>query len=300
MPPLISIIIPCHGQARFLGDAITSVLAQQYRPYEIIVIDDASPDDVAGAIAKLPVTLVRLPERRGVAHARNLGLQQCSGDYVVCLDADDRLLPAALAAGSETLSSRPRCALTWGVRHLIDATGRPLPAKPARILGSVSYEALLRGNLIGPPAGVMFRRSALAKAGGFNMGFQGAEDYEAYLRLAREHEAWGHGAPVVEYRIHAANMSGNNDRMLTAVLRVLEAQEPFVEADPRLRRALSVGQRWARESYDLTERLQRLGEHRRAGQWGKALLGTADLLRRYPRRFFPILVRRTARSVLPH
>ena len=299
MPPLISVVIPCHGQAHFLADAVESVRTQDYTPYEIIVVDDGSPDNVAEIAAGFPVSLLRSAECHGVGHARNLGLQSSSGEYVVCLDADDRLLPHALSAGADALAHHSECPLTWGGRSLIDASGALLPVEPQRTQGSASYESLLRGNLIGPPAGVMFRRSALEAAGGFAEDLQGAEDYEAYLRLARKSVAYGHGRLIAEYRIHTANMSANHAYMLTAVLAVLDRQQQYVGRDRRLRRALAAGRRWARESYDLTQRLVRLGEYRRARRWGSTLLCTAQLLWRYPRKFLPILTRRVVQSVLP-
>lgn len=300
MPPLISVVIPCYAQARFLSEAIESVARQEYPAHEIIVVDDCSPDAVADVCARYPVLLYRTRERSGVGAARNLGLNYAEGEYVVCLDADDRLLPAALGVGAEVLAGQPDLALTWGARRLIDANGEPIPAVPELTRGLATYEGLLRGNSIGPPVGVMFRRSALAAAGGFASHFSGAEDYEMYLRLVRQSRAFGHGQLIAEYRIHGANMSSNDAMMFQALRTVFDAQEPLIASDRKLRRAVAAGRRWARESYDLNRRLLLLKEHRRARRWGKALLDTLGLLWHYPAKSVPILARRAGRAVISH
>src|SRR5690606_27530686 len=126
-------------------------------------------------------------ENGGISRARNAGLARCTGDYVVFLDADDRLLPDALEAGATALDARPDCAFVWGFNRPIDADGRPLPLPPTSFNGTPGYAALLERNIVGSPAGVMFRRSTLVEAGGFDPDFRYIEDYELYLRLARQH-----------------------------------------------------------------------------------------------------------------
>src|SRR5437870_3797289 len=93
---LVTVVIPCYNNASFLHDAIQSVLSQTYRRTELIVVDDGSSDDTSDVASSYPVTrLIRQPNQ-GVSAARNAGLSQASGDYVVFLDADDRLLPDAV------------------------------------------------------------------------------------------------------------------------------------------------------------------------------------------------------------
>src|SRR5918994_1694671 len=94
--PLITVVIPCYNQAHFLGEAIESVLSQSYPHHEIVVGDDGSTDDTSEVASRYDgVRLVR-QENRGLAGARNTGIRHSEGDYLVFLDADDRLLPEAL------------------------------------------------------------------------------------------------------------------------------------------------------------------------------------------------------------
>ena len=94
--PLVSIVIPCYAQAHFLSEAIESVLAQTHPKTEIIVVDDGSPDNAAEVVARYPGVLCVRQENRGLAEARNTGFRASNGEYVVFLDADDRLTPNAI------------------------------------------------------------------------------------------------------------------------------------------------------------------------------------------------------------
>src|ERR671916_3003782 len=99
----VSVVIPCYNQAHFLGEAIESVLSQTYEEFELIVVDDGSKDDTeelasSYAAEDARVRLIR-QQNRGLAGARNRGLSESSGEYVVFLDSDDRLLEEALAVG---------------------------------------------------------------------------------------------------------------------------------------------------------------------------------------------------------
>src|SRR5215831_18229599 len=94
-PGLVSVVIPCFRQAHFLADGIESVLRQTYSQVEVLVINDGSPDDTASVASRYCVRYVE-QKHAGLAAARNAGLQRALGEFVVFLDADDRLLPDAL------------------------------------------------------------------------------------------------------------------------------------------------------------------------------------------------------------
>jgi len=297
--PFVSVVIPCYAQAHFLGEAIESALAQAHRAHEIIVIDDGSPDNVREVVARYPGVRCVSQENRGLSQARNRGLAECSGNFLVFLDADDRLLPNALQAGANALSARPECAFVWGYRRLIDAQGNPLPSDIKNYRGRATYESLLRENIIGPPVVVMFRRSALLELGGFSAEQRYSEDYELHLRMARRYDSWCHEQLIAEYRLHGANMSLNHRGMLAGNLFALAGQERFVGSDAVLRRALRAGRRLAWEREDGGPRMDELSQHARAGRWARAAFLAAGLLYKYPRMFAPILYRRIRRAMLP-
>ena len=100
---LASVIIPCYNQAHFLHEAIESASAQTYSHREILVVDDGSTDNTAKVTAGYPGVRYVRQENLGVASARNTGFKQSRGEYLVFLDADDRLLPEALRVGVDCL-----------------------------------------------------------------------------------------------------------------------------------------------------------------------------------------------------
>jgi SAM-dependent methyltransferase len=240
-PPPVSVVITCYNQGRFLGEAIESVLRQTYRRHEVVVIDDGSSDDTADVAARYSEVGLVIEPHRGLAAARNAGIRYSSGDYLVFLDADDRLLPSALEVGVKHLSANPQAAFVSG-RHVRIAAGGAIlssPHEPA--VHGDHYLALLRGNYIGMHAAVMYRREALEAVEGFDSSLPRCEDYDLFLRLARRFSVSSHDEPVAEYRFHGANMSSDSAAMLGTVLRVLRSEARRAPFDDDRRRAYRAG-----------------------------------------------------------
>src|SRR5215207_11289555 len=166
-PPLVSVVIPCYNQAHFLGEAIESVLSQSYPNFEIIVVDDGSPDDTAEVAARYPEVRYVRQDNQGVSVARNSGLARSGGAYIVFLDADDRLLPGALEVGVRELEAHPECALVFGYSNHMAANGTPLFSYRPHVEGD-HYLELLRYNYISPSAVAMYRRDVFDSVGGFD------------------------------------------------------------------------------------------------------------------------------------
>ena len=195
----ISVVIPCFNQGHFLSEALESVLAQTEPAAEIVVVDDGSTDNTVAVARRYPrVKCVRQPNR-GLASARNTGLRHTSCDFLVFLDADDRLRPDALEVGVRELRAHPACALVWGRCVRIDEHGRQLPTVPPAPVVGDPYEALLRNNFIWTPAVVVFKRSVCAPLMRFNPAVDASADYELYLRIVRAFPIHGHTATVAEY-----------------------------------------------------------------------------------------------------
>src|SRR5271156_1459545 len=98
--PLVSIVIPCYNQSKFIRRTLVSVLQNKYRPIEILVIDDGSTDDSAALVqamrAKFPEVKLLQKQNGGVSSARNFGVQKAASEYVAFLDADDLFYPDTL------------------------------------------------------------------------------------------------------------------------------------------------------------------------------------------------------------
>lgn len=242
LAPLVSIVIPCYNQARFLDDALKSAHAQTYRPIEVIVVNDGSPDDVWSVVERYPAVRYVSHENRGLAEARNSGLRQCRGELVVFLDADDRLLPNAVETGAALLLADPSLGFVAGYSQFITVSGVPLPTEQPVRGPDDPYLTLLRRNSIRNPAMVMFRRSAIEEAGGFDARVDACADYEMYLRITRRYPVRFHDRVVAEYRKHGANMSGDAALMLRQLRIVLRHQRPHLRT-PEHRAAFRTGRR---------------------------------------------------------
>lgn len=282
--PLISVVVPCYNHGHFLRDALASVGTPLLRT-EIVVVDDGSTDSTPGVLATFDTPHVFRSVRQpnaGLAAARNRGLRESRGRFVVFLDADDRLAPGALDIGAAALDEHPACAFVFGRCQMMDRDGTLLvtPEQP-RILRD-HYRELLRRNYIWMPAMAMFRREPLERIGGFNPAVNAAADYEMYLHLARHHPVHDHAQVVAHYRRHDANMSGNAARMLRETLAVMRRQRPFLEGDEASLAAWLEGRRTWQEFYGAHLATQ-IRVSVRQGRWGDALADAAVLGRWHPR-----------------
>jgi len=237
---LVTVVIPCYNQAHFLGEAIESVLAQDHPHTEVVVVDDGSTDNTAKVAAHYPQVHLIRQHNQGLSTARNVGLESSHGDYIVFLDADDRLLPGAIGAGLEALRAHPECAFAFGGHESIASDGSLLAVHEPYTAGDY-YHMMLRGNIIHTPSLVMFRRAILRSIGGFRTSIDAAADYDLYMRITRNHPVYGYRRRVTQYRQHEAQMTKNPGLMLVAVLAALRSQREYVKADERHREAYKAG-----------------------------------------------------------
>ncbi len=130
-PGLVTTIIPVHNRTELLKQAVASVLAQTYRPIEIIIVDDGSTDetsDVADRLEQENDGLIRVlhVENSGPGFAREVGRQIAKGEFIQYLDSDDLLLPRKFEIQVSALREQPDCGIAYGITRLIDAEGRIL------------------------------------------------------------------------------------------------------------------------------------------------------------------------------
>ena len=250
---LVSVVIPCYNQANFLGEAIESVLAQTYRHFEIIVIDDGSPDNTAEVAARYPDMRYIRQENQGLSGARNTGFRESHGKYLVFLDADDRLLPGSLQAGINCLHVHPECAFVSGHHRYIKADGSLLNEYPPEPIDDDHYIALLKRNYIGMHATVMYQRSVFEKVGLFNTSLKSCEDYEMYLRIAQKFPVYRYKQMVAEYRWHDANMTRNSKKMLTFALQSLSSQWEYIKNHPEYIQAYQTGIEFWRDYFGMNQ-----------------------------------------------
>jgi len=276
--PLVSVVTPCYNQAHFLRDAIESALAQTYPRIELVVVDDGSPDNTAAVVAGYPLARCVRQSNRGVAEARNAGFDATNGEYVLFIDADDRLTPDAVQAHLRCFADHPKAGFVVGAIEQITGDGSYRGMSYSPVLESEQYEHLLGTNHISNTIAVMFRRSVFEALGGFEKYFTPGEDYELLLRAARAFPSAHHPTVVAHYRRHATNASRQGVVMLQAMRRVMRSQREIVRGNSRLEAAWRKGDNWWRDFFGgvtVKEIYAHLG---RGEMWHAARAVTALLL----------------------
>jgi glycosyltransferase involved in cell wall biosynthesis len=129
--PWCSIVIPTYNYAAFVGRAIDSALSSAGPPREVIVVDDGSTDRTANVLARYSGRIHAIAQRNlGVSAARNRAIASARGEYVICLDADDELLPDALRTFHDAAQQAPHAGIVFGAYATIDERGRSHPSPP--------------------------------------------------------------------------------------------------------------------------------------------------------------------------
>jgi glycosyltransferase involved in cell wall biosynthesis len=216
--PKVSVLIPTYGYARFLPEAIDSVLGQEFRDFELIVSDDASGDGSADIIRGYAS---RDPRVRAHVQEKNLGmvanwnwcLGQARGQYVKFLFGDDRLESRqALGRMAVALDVNPSATLAVTARLILDDDSNAI-----EVWDELGSSGLKRGssvivrclcedrNLIGEPSAVMFRRSAGAR--GFDMELRQIVDEEMWFHLLQAGDLVYDPEPLCAFRRHAAQQT---------------------------------------------------------------------------------------------
>jgi len=246
--PLVSVLIPTYNYARYLAEAIESVLAQDYPHLEIIIGDDASTDASAAIIRDYAA---RDPRIRAQIHGRNLGmvanwnwcLGEARGTYVKYLFGDDRLAsPRAITQLVALLESHPRAVLAASARMLIDhdsqVTGQWNDLRTAGLRDGrrAILDCLFHNrNLIGEPSAVLFRRVAGLR--GFAPGLRQLVDMEMWFHLLLQGDLAYTPEPLCAFRRHGAQQTAVNRvnrtgdlEMVHIITRYLECRELRAQA----------------------------------------------------------------------
>jgi glycosyltransferase involved in cell wall biosynthesis len=224
MNPTVSVIIPSHNSGRFLGEAVESVLSQDYPSVELIVVDDGSTDQTQRLLSGYDgrIRHIRQPNQ-GVSAARNRGIAIATGDLISFLDADDLMLPGKLRDQVARFQQAPRNpGIVNSGWRTVDATGNPIrDHEPWREAPKLDLRTWLLWKPM-VPGGLMIERGWLNRVGGFNTNYSQSEDVDLILRLSLAgcRATWLQ-QPTVAYRQHADSAMQNAPAQAAGILTVL-------------------------------------------------------------------------------
>jgi glycosyltransferase involved in cell wall biosynthesis len=178
-PPIVSVIMPCFNQGQFIEEAVESAIAQTFTPVEIIIINDGSTDEATVRLLhnyQKPNVSVIHTDNHGPSAARNVGIQQAKGQYILPVDADDRIASTYLEKAFPILESQPNVGIVYAQAELFGekAGSFDLPV--------YQFPDILLGNMIFNSS--LYRKADWEKVGGYNENMVwGWEDYDFWLSI---------------------------------------------------------------------------------------------------------------------
>lgn len=243
MKELVSVIIPTYNRAAWVSRAIDSVLAQTYRPIEILVVDDGSMDNTPTVLSEYgnQITIIR-QDNQGVSHARNTGLRQVNGEYVAFLDSDDIWGHNKISDQVNTLRQNPQALVCYTWYIYVDERGRFLRAFQPSYDGDI-FDQLYFNNFIITPS-ILTRRECFWDGDVLRHQFDTSinywEDWQVWLELALSWEFCCVPKYLVCVTDHADRVfkKGRNERIRSDLYRI----EAALRSNPvSSRRLLALG-----------------------------------------------------------
>ena len=183
---LVDIIIPAHNPGSFLEQAIKSCIAQKYKKFNVIVVDDNSDEDVYKIVNKFSdIMYIRNDKNLGPGASRNVAIEAGKGDLVSLLDADDIMHPRKLELSVQRLEENSDIGMTCGNYRILVNRGRllrPFYRNPVLI----NHDTLMRQNYVASGS-TTIRRSVLEDIGMFNEKYWISEDYDMWVRISEKY-----------------------------------------------------------------------------------------------------------------
>lgn len=216
--PTVSVVMAVRNVDRFLAESIESILAQSFRDFEFIIVDFGSRDDSQKIAARYAakdsrICLCDLPQGN-LNDARNRGCHMARGRYLAIMDADDVALPYRLSRELEFAEAHPEVGLLGGAIERIDADGNSLGIVSFP-LDNASIQSRMNDQCAFCQSTVLMRKEAFLAAGGYRAAFTQAEDYDLWLRIAEFSTLANLAEVMVQYRIHANQLSTRGHREQT-------------------------------------------------------------------------------------
>lgn len=209
--PLVTVIIPTFNRAQLLTEAIDSVLGQAWQDFELLIVDDGSTDNTRQVVATIADPRIQYihQSNQGISRAMNTGLFQARGKYIARLDSDDLWLPCMLQSLTHALETNPDHGLAYAKAQSMDASGQLLDEIRGLPLWypDDAFASMLYGDVTCNVA-IVVRSDCVAKAGGLDPSFTVHEDWDLWVRVARNCPFYFVDKIVALHRYHPHNITG--------------------------------------------------------------------------------------------
>jgi glycosyltransferase involved in cell wall biosynthesis len=221
----VSVIIPVYGVEKYIAATVQSILNQTYQNFELIIVDDGSPDRSLEICQQFLDSRIKIisQENRGPSGARNTGISHATGEYIAFLDGDDMWLPEKLEKHLNHLESNPNIGVSFSCSAFIDEAGNPLGTYQVPQLSGATPQNILRCNPLGNGSAFMVRRQVLeaikfqdnlrgtTEYFYFDESLRRSEDVEFLLRIAikTDWQIEGLSEALTLYRVNSSGLSAN-------------------------------------------------------------------------------------------
>jgi glycosyltransferase involved in cell wall biosynthesis len=260
--PKVDVIVPAYNAARFLPAALESVMAQTFKDWRVLLVDDGSTDHTAAIAAQfkqqMGAKLIYVKqENRGLPAARNSAIRHSSAEFLALLDADDVWLPDRLSESLQRFD-RPEVGLVYGFVSRVDVDGNLVTTHDEmkrHAEGRIASSIYMRSIDLPCPT-VTFRRECIDLVGEFDESMRATEDRDLWLRIAQHYEVARVPKVIAFYRISPGAMTSDTERMFNAQQGFLAKHYGSPGCDRKARRiamsslyrqrAEALGARWQR------------------------------------------------------
>jgi glycosyltransferase involved in cell wall biosynthesis len=239
----VSVIVPIYNVEKFVARTIASVLAQTWQDFELIVVDDESPDRSLEICRRFEDPRIKIVQQknRGLAGARNTGIRHAQGEYIALLDSDDLWLPTKLEKHVHHLDSSPKIGVSFSRSEFIDEADHSIGTYQMPKLNNINSAHLLCRNPIGNGSAPVIRREVLedikfqANLYGseedfyFDDRFRQSEDIECWIRIAVTTNWLIEGIPeaLTLYRVNSESLSANLLKQLDSWEKVIDKTRTY-------------------------------------------------------------------------
>lgn len=224
--PKVSVIMPAYNAEKYIKEAIDSILSQTFQDFEFIILNDCSQDDTENIILSYQddrIVYLRNEKNMGVAATLNRGLVVAKGEYIARMDSDDISLPDRLAKQAAYLDSHPDVAI---LGTALERFGEDIPAQ-LRSFSSDPQQmkiALFFSCGLAHPT-IMMRAAVIQSLGGYDLAYEGLEDYELWCRVTRQHQVTALPEVLFRYRVHAGQVTRNPSEKYLSRMRSLKNRQ---------------------------------------------------------------------------